>query len=147
MLVLVAHTFQGRCHCGNVAVTFETETEPEALPLRECGCTFCRRHCARTTSDPEGSVVLQVHVASMLSRYEFGLRVGEMWVCARCGVYVAAVMREGNSAFASVNVRCLEDEARFTATPQATQYDDEDAAARRSRRKYLWTPVKGSLPV
>jgi hypothetical protein len=143
----LAHTFSGRCHCGNIAATFETPTDPASLPLRECGCSFCRKHGARTTSDPEGTIAFQVHVPTLLSRYQFALRVGEMWVCARCGAYVASVMRDGAEAFATLNIRCLDDASAFTGTPQTVHYDDEDATARKARRRYLWTPVKGGFSV
>jgi hypothetical protein len=138
--------FRGSCHCGNIAVAFETEMNPQTIPLREDSCSFCRRHAALTTSDPKGSVVLQVRQPSLLSRYQFGLRVAEMWVCACCGVYVGAIMRDEGDAFATINIRCLEDAALFTSAPSVVDYGSEDAAARRERRRRAWTPVRGTLP-
>ena len=45
----------GGCHCGALRVEFETRA-PEELPLRECQCTFCRRHGALNTVDANGRV-------------------------------------------------------------------------------------------
>ena len=35
---------RGACHCGQVEVAFETAMSVADLPLRACGCSFCRRH-------------------------------------------------------------------------------------------------------
>ena len=51
----------GRCHCGNLELSLETSVRPEELSLRADTCSFCRRHGARTTSDPSGHVAITVH--------------------------------------------------------------------------------------
>ena len=134
--------FQGRCHCGNLTVTFETLVGPEALPLRVCTCTFCRAHAPLYTSDPNGAVKLGAREPERLSRYVFALGTAEMWICARCGVYTAAVMRDGDRAYATLNVRCLDDAALFTAKPEPVSYDAEDVEKRRARRRSRWIPVR-----
>src|ERR671939_662142 len=50
----MAAKLEGTCHCGNIAIVLETGQDPRSLPLRACDCSFCRKHGARTTSDPEG---------------------------------------------------------------------------------------------
>lgn len=131
---------EGTCHCGNVAVALETERDPRDLPLRACACTFCRRHGARTTADPEGRARVGARDPALVSRYVFGLRTAEMLVCARCGVYCAAVMREGGAAWAVLNANLFLDPA-FDRAPQAVSYDGETEEQRIARRKRVWTPL------
>src|SRR5438552_5931344 len=87
----------GRGHCGNVELALETSVRPEELALRADTCSFCRRHGARTTSDPSGRIVITVHDPEQLLRYRFGLRTADFLVCGRCGIYVAAVMKDRKS--------------------------------------------------
>jgi hypothetical protein len=131
----------GSCHCGCIAVVFETALAPEALPLRACGCTFCRRHGARTTSDPAGRLRIVAQEPGCLGRYRFGLRTADFLFCARCGIYVAALMTEADDAWAVLNANVLETAAQLTQPTQAMAYDGETEAARRARRRSVWTPA------
>lgn len=135
---------EGTCHCGNLAVVLETDKDPRELPLRACGCSFCRRHGTRTTSDPAGRAHIGARDAAKVSRYVFGLRTAEMLVCASCGVYCAAVLREGGQAWAVLNANLFLDPA-FDRPAQPMSYDAEDAQQRIARRKRLWTPVVRSV--
>lgn len=47
-------TYDGACHCGRLRVRYTTQIRPEDWQLRACDCSFCRRHGARTTTDPSG---------------------------------------------------------------------------------------------
>jgi hypothetical protein len=132
---------EGTCHCGNIAIVLETEQDPRELPLRACDCSFCRRHGARTTSDPAGRARVGIQDRALASRYVFGLRTAEMVVCARCGVYCAAVLREGNRAWASLNANLFLDPA-FDRSAQRASYEGETREQRIARRKRLWTPVE-----
>jgi len=121
----------------------ETEQDPRELPLRACDCSFCRRHGARTTSDPAGRARVGIEDPSLVSRYVFGLRTAEMVVCARCGVYCAAMMREGDKAWAVLNANLFRDAApAFDRPPHSMSYEGETADERIARRKRLWTPVE-----
>jgi len=51
-------TLHGRCHCGNLRVTLQTNVDPLALPLRACQCSFCLRHGGLTTADPAGRLAV-----------------------------------------------------------------------------------------
>ena len=135
---------EGTCHCGNVAIVLETEKDPRELPLRACGCSFCRRHGARTTSDPAGRAHIGAQDAAKVSRYVFGLRTAEMLVCARCGVYSAAVLREGDRAWAVLNANLFLDPA-FERPAQPVSYDGETEQQRIERRKRVWTPLLRSV--
>ena len=132
--------FPGRCHCGNLELTLETSLAAERLPVRACACSFCVHHGARTTRDPAGRVRITIHDPAHLVRYRFGLRTADFLVCGRCGVYVAALCRLGDAAFATVNVNALDSGERF---PQAVvvSYEGETAAERQARRAATWTPA------
>ena len=131
----------GRCHCGNLELALETSVRPEALSLRADTCSFCRRHGARTTSDPNGRVVITVHHPERLLRYRFGLGTADFLVCARCGIYVAAVMQDGSGAYATVNINTLDAVDRFRQPATPVTYEGESAAERSARRKARWTPA------
>lgn len=128
---------RGGCHCGALAVEFETARAPETLPVRECQCSFCRRHGARNTVDPDGRVRI-VAERGALSRYRFALGTADFLCCARCGVYVACVI---DDAFATVNTRALDDAALLTGGAVATDWSGETADERRARRRATWTPA------
>lgn len=135
--------FSGGCHCGNLRYTLETRLALEALPLRACQCAFCRLHGARSTSDPAGRVVFELQDPALLTRYRFGLRLADFLICAKCGVYVGALMREGGAPFAIVNANTLDDAARLTQPAQPMDYGAENEAQRVARRTRRWSPAAG----
>jgi hypothetical protein len=139
----MAITLTGRCHCGNLTLTLETQHAPEELPVWACTCSFCLRHGARTTSDPEGRVSIRVREPAQLSRYRFGLATADFLVCRRCGVYLAAVIPADHKdgACANVNVTALDAADRFTRSPTIAAYAAESAPERRARSRSNWTPV------
>ena len=140
-MIIDAMRLEGTCHCGNIAIVLETEQDPRDLPLRACACSFCRRHGARTTSDPAGRARVGIQDRALTSRYVFGLRTAEMVVCARCGVYCGAVMREGKQAWAVLNANLFLDPA-FDRSAETVSYEGETPEQRIARRKRLWTPVE-----
>jgi hypothetical protein len=135
----------GGCHCGNLTVRFDT-MRAESLPIRECQCSFCRRHAARNVSDPEGQLTITVQDAAELSRYRFGKATADFLLCRRCGVYVAAYLAAGDSGFATVNTNVLTDGSAFARAAEPVSYDDEDLDARIARRRRRWTPAALSVP-
>jgi hypothetical protein len=131
----------GACHCGNLALTFETARDPGELAVRACGCSFCRRHGGRTVSDPKGRVEFVVHDPALLSRYSFGLGTAQFLVCRTCGVYVGAVMADAGSAFAIININALHTPEVLAKAAVPVSYERESAIERRARRRALWTPA------
>ena len=131
----------GACHCGNLALTFETARDPGELAVRACGCSFCRRHGGRTVSDPKGRVAFVVHDPSLLNRYRFGLGTAEFLVCRTCGVYIGAVMVDAGSAYAIININVLHTPEVFAKAAVPVSYDRESETERRARRRALWTPA------
>jgi hypothetical protein len=132
--------FQGACHCGAIAFTFETSRSPDEWPIRACQCSFCRRHGARTTSDPSGRVSFEVRERSALLRYQFGLRTADFIVCRHCGVYLAAALTSDRGQFATLNVNALFEPLQFDMAAPVS-YDEESPGERQSRREQRWTPV------
>ena len=136
-----AHRFEGRCHCGNLTYVFDASAGLDTLGLRADQCSFCRAHRARTTSDPNGSMRIQVHEPSMLSRYRFGLKITDFLVCARCGLYIGALMEESGKAWMTVNANTFRPPPADDFLIAPVDYDAEDVAQRIARRKLKWTPV------
>ena len=135
------HALTGACHCGALHLTFETPTAPETLPLRACGCSFCRKHGVRTTSDPAGTVRFSVSDAGLLQRYRFGTRTTDTLICRNCGIYLAAVTEIDGALYAVINVNTLDDGSAFEREPQIMSYEGESPEQRRARRKVKWTPA------
>ena len=69
----------GGCHCGNLTFRLTASQPPEDLPVRACGCRFCRQHGALSTSDPEGRLSFAARDPERLSRYRFGLKTGRSY--------------------------------------------------------------------
>ena len=132
--------YTGSCHCGGIAIRFESEKKPEEMRVGRCGCSFCRRHGARTMGDRGGAVEFR-GAPGTLSRYRFGLGITDYLLCARCGTYVGAVMPEENGVIGIVNVNSLDIRDALDAAPPLHHYDGEDEARRRSRRRKFWMPA------
>jgi hypothetical protein len=133
--------YAGRCHCGNIEVAFEPTQAASELQLRECACSFCRRHGATSVSDPAGKLEITLRVSAEVSRYRFALRTADFLVCRTCGVYVAAVCSIESVTYAVVNANVLDDRAAFTRPSVRVNYDGEPAADRMARRSRVWTPA------
>lgn len=138
---------EGGCHCGNLTFRLAASGPPEALPVRACGCGFCRQHGALTTSDPDGRVAFAVADPARLARYRFGLKTADFLVCQTCGVYVGALMPDGDGAYAILNVNACAARDRFVETPVAMDYGGEDEAGRLARRRAKWTPADPEIQV
>ena len=132
--------YEGGCHCGAIRVSFESEQTPETLPVRACGCSFCRAHGAVTMTDPDGLARIDAD-RDALNRYQFGLRTADFIVCRNCGAYVGAFFDDGDAAYATLNVNTFRDRARFVQTAAHADYAAEDSDARMARRRLRWTPA------
>lgn len=133
---------EGACHCGGLTIRLETAREPQDLPVRLCGCTFCAKHRPRYTSDPDGHVTIGARDEASASHYRFGLQLADFLICRTCGVFVAA-FEPGSPGRAVINLDVLASAAQFTATPTMfTAYDAEDVATRSARRARNWMPAR-----
>jgi hypothetical protein len=136
---LISHP--GSCHCGAVHVAFRTDRPLTDLALRRCGCSFCRRHGARTVADPGGELVIRA-AEGALNRYRFGLRTADFLVCANCGVCIAALIGHAGRAYATLNANVLEARDSLDPAPPLVDYEGESAEGRIARRVAKWTPAR-----
>lgn len=135
------NSFAGGCHCGNLRYRLETELSLEQLPLRACQCSFCLSHGALSTSDPQGRALFEIKDAQRLIRYRFGLKLADFLICARCGVYVAAVMEEHGRRWTVINANALDQASALKRPATPMNYDGESNDQRIERRKSRWTPL------
>jgi hypothetical protein len=133
--------YPGQCHCGAIEVELRSGRPPGRQLLGACQCSFCRKHNARTFSDPKAQITLIATDPRQLQRYSFGLRTSEQIICRRCGVYVAMVMCDGRDVLSVLNIDTLNDRALFTGVPEPRDYSGEDRASRIARRRARWTPT------
>jgi hypothetical protein len=129
--------YDGACHCGDIRVAFETALA--GPPLRACQCSFCRRHGAKTTSDPDGR--LAIELAAPIAYYKFGARVADVIVCPQCGCYIASSIEGPAGRVATLNVVGAGIAALAARAARAIAYDDETPDAKRARRLTKWTPT------
>ena len=134
-------TYEGGCHCGALRWTFRTNIEPSGWVIRACQCSFCRAHGARCTSDPAGAVDFSTFGDGAVLRYRFGIRTADFLVCAKCGVYVGAVMDSPAGVFATVNLNSMTTAVSGLRESTPVFYDSEEKEDRVERRQSRWTPV------
>jgi hypothetical protein len=130
----------GQCHCGQIEVSFETAIPVDKLEVRACQCSFCRRHGAKTVTDPNGHLTISAPQGA-LSRYRFGLKITDYLLCKNCGVYVAAVMDDGGREIATLNVAAMRIDGLCEREALPARFDGETVEARRERRRRGWTPA------
>ena len=135
-----ALALNGSCHCGAVRVALLPSKPAAELPLRACQCGFCRRHGARTTSDPAGSLHLTAAPGDLI-RYRFGRRVIDAILYGECGVYVGSFLSADGHLIGTLNVAGMDLEGFSGRTAEPVTYDDETDAERLARRKAKWTPT------
>lgn len=138
---------QGACHCRNITYDLEWPLDDVLLPVRACGCSFCRKHVAEYTSHPEASLSATVAEPSLLTRYRFGTETADFFVCARCGVVPLVTSLVAGVLYGVVNVNSFADLMRFRFMTTITDFEGEDLNARLERRRRTWIPnvvVSGS---
>lgn len=134
--------YTGSCHCGALKVDYESAENPAETIVRECQCSFCRLHAARAISDPAGKLWFTEQIEGTLNRYRFGLNTADFIVCTNCGAYMGCILTDGAQSYGIVNIRTLQDGAKFTQQPAAAVYDAETTNDRIARRKAKWTPAQ-----
>lgn len=117
---------------------FDFDTAKPLAP-RACQCSFCRKHNARTVTDPEGSAVLTLGAEAI--RYRFGTGTTDFLICGRCGVYVGAAAEFDGQLHVTLNLNAFDDPHPGLETVPVS-YDGEDAAAKAVRRRERWTPAR-----
>lgn len=131
----LSREYLGGCHCRSAAFSF---VSANPLVVRECQCSFCRKHGARNVSDPNGKARITSTVP--LARYHFGLGMTDFLLCPRCGCYIAAVMRDGSDWRSTFNLNCF-DNPHIELNAEPMVYEGEDSEQRLNRRLAKWTPT------
>ncbi len=138
----MAHTYLASCHCGNLSARYECSASTGALTLRACGCGFCRKHNARTTSDPNGQADIVVRDPAALTRYRFGQHTADFLVCGNCGVYLGALFTDADgAAYATLNANTFANAQALPDMAETVHYDKESASEKNARRRVRWTPA------
>lgn len=127
---------KGQCHCGAVAVIFETGIDVAKLDVRADQCGFCRRHGAKTVSDPAGRLLVRFR-ESDVTRYRFGLRTADFILCRHCGAFVAAITED----IGVLNVVGTEILELASGQARPVDFEGETPEQRQARRRERWTPV------
>jgi hypothetical protein len=135
------HEHRGSCHCGNLRWTLRSDLSLAQLPVRTCGCRFCRKHGLLTTSDPQGEMDFILTDDTAVLRYRFDTNTADFLMCGRCGVYVGAQMEEAGRYYAIANLRTLDGEGELGMV-QPMDYSREGVSERLTRRASRWTPVR-----
>ncbi|MEO1244706.1 MAG: hypothetical protein AAFX56_03390 [Pseudomonadota bacterium] len=129
--------YAGSCHCGAAGYRYTTALPQQRWSIRACQCSFCLRHGALSTSDPDG----KLRFSGDYSRYRFGLRTADFLLCPQCGVYLGALIDTQKGLFGIVNVRTLEVGDGTLAPDVPADYAAENTAVRIARREAHWTPA------
>jgi hypothetical protein len=105
-------TYQGSCHCGQIAF----EVEGDLTEVTECNCSICSRKGTLLWFVPRQQLRLLTPEENM-STYSFGQHAIQHRFCPKCGMHPfgEAADRSGNRV-AAVNVRCLEG-VEFSSLP------------------------------
>jgi hypothetical protein len=130
----------GSCHCGNIRFTFDWPDREAAIPVRACGCSHCTKHRGVWTSHPQGRFRLHVDDDTRLTRYRFGTKSADFYVCSTCGVVPIVTCMIENSRYAVVNVNTFDDADKSRLVEAAANFDGETAEDRCARRRRNWTP-------
>jgi hypothetical protein len=128
----------GSCHCGNISFVLDWLPEPQEIPARACGCSFCVKHGGVWTSCPTGSLRVVVKSPALVSEYVFGTKTARFHVCSACGVVPVVTSRVEGHLYAVVSVNAFIDVNPALLRRMPTSFDGETEAARLARRQRNW---------
>jgi hypothetical protein len=131
---------QGSCHCGNIGFALTWEPDPERIPARACGCTFCRKHGGVWTSNPSGALSVTMRDPDGVSKYAFGTGSGRFHVCSRCGAVPVVTGDIDGHTYAVVNVNTFDNVDPSVLDRKPTSFEGETVQARLARWKRNWIP-------
>jgi hypothetical protein len=128
----------GKCHCGNIALELDWEGSPPQIPARACGCSFCVKHGGVWTANPASALVVTIGDPALVSKYAFGTRTADFYVCARCGAVPLVTSEIAGKVHAVVNVNVLENVDPAWLRRSAADFEGEDTESRLARRQKNW---------
>ena len=130
----------GRCHCGNIELTFYWPGTGGTIPVRACSCSFCVKHGGVYTSHPKGRLDVRIADPSEVEQYRFGTETAEFHICRRCGVVPVVTSTIEGTRYAVVNVNSFENVDRSELDSSVTDFDGETTEGRLARRQRNWIP-------
>lgn len=128
----------GACHCGNIRFAFELPESDGLIPVRACGCSFCRKHGAVHTSHPKGRLAVRIEDERRVERYRFGTKTADFYVCRTCGVEPLVTSEIDGTLYAVVNVNSFENVDPGELDRSASDFEGEATGDRLARRKRNW---------
>jgi hypothetical protein len=133
-------TIEGACHCRNIRFVLRWPDTGSDIPVRMCGCTFCKKRTGSWTSHPDAELVAEIDDLSRVSKYRFGTKTADFYVCSVCGVVPFVVSEIDGNLYAVVNVSAFDNADSLSFTSSSTDFDGEDTGSRLGRRKRNWIP-------
>ncbi len=128
----------GSCHCGNISFELTWEPDPSEIPARACSCSFCTKHGGVWTSNPNGSLGVNVEEPSLVSRYSFGTRTAVFHICSRCGIAPVVTSVVENHLYAVVSVHAFNNVEQSLLRRAPASFEGESVESRLARRKRNW---------
>jgi hypothetical protein len=129
---------KGQCHCGNITYTLDWEPDPTEIPARACDCSFCTRHGAVWTSNPDGHLRVAIGDPDAVHHYAFGTETADFNVCRQCGVVPLVTCTVDGRVYAVVNVNTLENVDPALLHHRSASFSEESAASKLARRQANW---------
>ena len=129
---------EGGCHCKNITYRLEWPGDGTGIAIRECGCAFCTKHAGAWTSHRDSELVAKILDESLLTKYRFGTKTADFYVCSRCGVVPFVLSKIGEDLYGVVNVNTFEGVDQSSFVRAAADFEGEDPESRLERRKRNW---------
>ena len=138
---------EGSCHCGNISFVLLWPDSATNIVIRKCGCTFCQKRDGSWTSHTSAELVAEIGDLSLVSKYRFGTKTADFYVCSVCGIVPFVVSEIEDKQYAVVNVSSFDNIDSPAFSSAATNFDGEDSVSRLERRQRNWIPnVRISTP-
>lgn len=129
---------RGSCHCGNISFSLTWEPDPAEIPARACDCSFCTKHGGVWTSNPNGSLKVEIKDPARVSKYTHGTETADFHICSKCGVVPLVTSMIDNRLYAVVSVNAFEDVEPSLLRRAAVSFEEETETSRLARRKRNW---------
>ena len=128
----------GGCHCGTIRFTFHWPQAAGLIPVRACGCAFCRKHGGIYTSHPESRIEVEIADPDQIRRYRFGHKTADFHVCRTCGVVPVITSEIEGRSHAVVNVNTFEGVDPEDLDRSPADFEGETTESRLARRQRTW---------
>jgi len=130
----------GFCHCRNIEFILWWPRDASEIPVRQCGCSFCKKHGGAWTSHRDAKLVATIANQSNVTKYNFGTNTADFYVCVICGIVPFVLSEIEDKTYAVVNVNVFLDTGGASVARSPTNFDSESKASRLERRERNWIP-------